>query len=60
MSAEAVVRLPNEGKQVTLAGQPLRFLATGDDSKFACVFEWTVAPGFTTGLHVHRVQEETF
>ena len=24
------------------------------------MFEWTIPPGFSTGLHVHRVQEETF
>jgi quercetin dioxygenase-like cupin family protein len=24
------------------------------------MFEWTIPPGFATGLHVHRVQEETF
>jgi quercetin dioxygenase-like cupin family protein len=24
------------------------------------MFHWTVAPGFSTGLHVHAVQEETF
>ena len=24
------------------------------------MFEWTVPAGFSTGLHVHRVQEETF
>jgi quercetin dioxygenase-like cupin family protein len=24
------------------------------------MFEWTIPAGFSTGLHVHRVQEETF
>lgn len=43
-----------------MAGEPLGFLATGENSKFACVFEWTISAGFFTGLHVHRVQEETF
>ncbi len=60
MSAQAVIRLPGEGKAVTLAGQPLVFLVTKADSKHSCMFEWTVAAGFSTGLHVHRVQEETF
>lgn len=60
MSARAVIRMPGEGKELTLAGQPLAFLVTGEDSKHACMFEWTVAAGFSTGLHVHRVQEETF
>lgn len=60
MSAKAVVRRPGEGKTVTLAGQPLVFLVTGEDTKHTSMFEWTVPPGFSTGLHVHRVQEETF
>ena len=60
MSARPILRMPGEGKTVTLAGQPMVFLVTGEDSKHACTFEWTVPPGFSTGLHVHRVQEETF
>jgi quercetin dioxygenase-like cupin family protein len=60
MSAEAVIRMPGEGKELTLAGKPLAFLVTGEDSKHTCMFEWTVPAGFSTGLHVHRVQEETF
>ena len=60
MSAEAVIRIPGEGKELTLAGKPLAFLVTGEDSKHTCMFEWTVPAGFFTGLHVHRVQEETF
>ncbi|MCK1292420.1 MULTISPECIES: cupin domain-containing protein [unclassified Bradyrhizobium] len=36
------------------------FLVTGEDTKHTSMFEWTVPPGFATGLHVHRVQEETF
>jgi quercetin dioxygenase-like cupin family protein len=60
MSAKAVIRMPGEGKQVILAGQPMAFLATGDDSRHTSMFDWTVPAGFFTGLHVHRVQEETF
>jgi quercetin dioxygenase-like cupin family protein len=60
MSAKAVIRMPNEGKSVTLAGQPLAFLVTGQDTRHTSMFEWTVPSGFSTGLHVHRVQEETF
>jgi quercetin dioxygenase-like cupin family protein len=52
--------MPGEAKTLTLAGQPLAVLVTGEDSRHACVFEWTVPAGFSTGLHVHRVQEETF
>lgn len=60
MTERATIYLPGEGKEVRLAGAPLRYLATSENSKYACVFEWTVAPGFSTGRHVHRVQEETF
>ena len=60
MSATAVVRMPGEGKEVIMGGQPLAFLVTGDDSKHTSMFEWTVPAGFSTGLHVHGVQEETF
>ncbi len=60
MSAKAVIRMPGEGKEVTLAGKPMTFLVTGDDTKHTSMFDWTVPAGFSTGLHVHRVQEETF
>ena len=60
MSANAVVRVPGEGTEVTLAGKPLMFLVTGQDTKHTSMFDWTLPAGFATGLHVHRVQEETF
>jgi quercetin dioxygenase-like cupin family protein len=60
MSAKAVIRMPGQGKEVTLAGQPMAFLVTGEDSRHTSMFDWTVPAGFSTGLHVHRVQEETF
>jgi len=60
MSAKAVVRRPGEGKQVALAGKPLVFLVTGQDTKHTSMFDWTLPAGFSTGTHVHRVQEETF
>jgi quercetin dioxygenase-like cupin family protein len=60
MSAKAIIRRPGEGKSVRLAGYPMSFLVTGDDTKHTSMFEWTIPPGFSTGLHVHRVQEETF
>src|SRR5947199_10477218 len=60
MNARAVIRRAVEGEGVTLAGQPLVFLVTGESTKHTSMFHWTVAAGFSTGLHVHRVQEETF
>ena len=32
MTAIAVIRMPGEGKEVTLAGQPMAFLVTGENS----------------------------
>lgn len=60
MSAKAVIRTPGGAKGVTLAGEPLAFLVTGEDTKHTSMFEWTIPARFSTGLHVHRVQEETF
>jgi quercetin dioxygenase-like cupin family protein len=60
MSANAVIRMPGQGKEVMLGGQPMAFLVTGEDSRHASIFELTMPTGFSTGLHVHRVQEETF
>jgi quercetin dioxygenase-like cupin family protein len=63
MSATPVIRMPaepagNEG--VTLGGQPMLFLVTAPATKHTSMFDWTIPAGFATGLHVHRVQEETF
>jgi quercetin dioxygenase-like cupin family protein len=60
MNAKAVIRRPGEGKEVSLAGKPLVFLVTGEDTKHTTMFDWTLPAGFSTGLHVHRTQEETF
>jgi quercetin dioxygenase-like cupin family protein len=60
MSAKAVVRMPGEGRGVMLAGKPLAFLVTGEDTRHTSMFDWTLPAGFATGLHVHRAQEETF
>jgi quercetin dioxygenase-like cupin family protein len=60
MSAKAVILMPGEGKELILAGQPLALLVTGEHTKHTSMFDWTLPSGFSTGLHVHRVQEETF
>lgn len=60
MSAAPVIRMPDQKHGVALRGQPLVFLVTGADTKHTSMFDWTVPAGFATGLHVHRVQEETF
>lgn len=60
MTAKPIIRMPGEGNKVHLGGQPMAFLVTGDDTRHTSMFEWTIPAGFSTGLHVHRVQEETF
>lgn len=60
MSGKAIIRKRGEGKSIRLAGHPMEFLVTGNDTRHTSMFEWTIPPGFSTGLHVHRVQEETF
>lgn len=60
MSGQPIIRRAAEGKGVKLAGQPMTFLVTRTDTRHTSMFEWIIPPGFSTGLHVHRVQEETF
>jgi quercetin dioxygenase-like cupin family protein len=60
VSTKAVIRMPGEAKGVVLSGHPMSFLVTGGDTRHTSMFDWTIPPGFSTGLHVHRVQEETF
>jgi quercetin dioxygenase-like cupin family protein len=60
MKAKAVIQMPGEPKQVVLSGHPMAFLVTGEDTKHTSMFDWTMPPRFSTGLHVHRTQEETF
>ena len=58
--AQAVILKPGEARKLKLAGQPLAVLVTKADTKHTSMFDWTLPSGFSTGLHVHRVQEETF
>jgi quercetin dioxygenase-like cupin family protein len=60
MSTDAVIRMPDENKGVSLRGHPMVFLVTGENTKHTSMFDWTIPAGFVTGRHVHRVQEETF
>lgn len=60
MSVAPVIRMPDENKGVMLRDHPMVFLVTGEHTKHTSMFDWTIPPGFATGLHVHRVQEETF
>ena len=60
MGNTAVIRMAHDGQGVTLAGQPMAFLVTGEHTKHTSMFDWTLPPRFSTGRHVHRIQEETF
>lgn len=60
MTQAAVIREPADMTGVTLAGAPMAFLVTGPQTRHTTMFDWTVPARFETGLHVHRVQEETF
>ena len=60
MSAEPVIRMPADTPGVILRGHPMVFLVTGKHTKHTSMFDWMIPPAFATGLHVHRVQEETF
>ncbi len=60
MSTSAVIHKPSDFTGVKLAGQPMAFLVTGKHTKHTSMFDWTIPARFSTGRHVHRVQEETF
>lgn len=60
MKSEAVIHLPDEAPRLIVAGHPLLVLSGAARSRHASMFDWIVPPRFATGLHVHRVQEETF
>ena len=60
MQSSPVIHLPDLAPSLTVAGHPMLVLSTAHESRHACMFDWIVPPHFATGLHVHRVQEETF
>jgi quercetin dioxygenase-like cupin family protein len=57
---QPLIRTPDDNTGVVLRGEPMAFLVTAQHTKYTSMFDWTIPPGFATGLHVHRVQEETF
>jgi quercetin dioxygenase-like cupin family protein len=60
MGNTALIRMAADRQGVSLGGQPMGFLVTGEHSQHTSMFDWTLPPRFSTGRHVHRVQEETF
>jgi mannose-6-phosphate isomerase-like protein (cupin superfamily) len=57
---QAVTREPGQGRSVSLGGTEVRFTVESSHAKGASCTEWKVAPGFDTGLHVHKQLEETW
>jgi mannose-6-phosphate isomerase-like protein (cupin superfamily) len=60
MVTGAVVLGPGEGRSVSLRGTDVVFKAESGSAEGASSVEFTAAPGFDTGLHVHQRLEETF
>jgi mannose-6-phosphate isomerase-like protein (cupin superfamily) len=61
MGSEHTVLLgPGEGRSVSLRGTHVAFKVESDTADRASCVEFTAAPGFDTGLHVHERLEETF
>jgi quercetin dioxygenase-like cupin family protein len=61
MSVEAIVVQSNEGKALSLRGTRVAYKAEGErPGGGPTVLEFTAAPGFGTGDHVHSRIEEIF
>jgi mannose-6-phosphate isomerase-like protein (cupin superfamily) len=60
MRGQRVLLAPGEGRSVSLRGTEVRFKVGSDDAEGASCVEFTAAPGFDTGLHVHERLEETW
>ena len=60
MKTQAVIHRPGQARELKIAGQPMAILVTGEHTRHTSMFDWILPAGFATGLHVHRVQEETF
>ena len=61
MSVEAIVLQAGEGKTLSLRSAEIAYKAGGErPGGGPTVLEWTAAPGFSTGDHVHSKIEEIF
>ena len=58
MSVEGIILRPGEARTVSLGGNQFTFMVTGEDAKGASAVEFRAAPGFDSGVHVHRSVEE--
>lgn len=60
MSIEGLILNQGEARSIGARGFEVTFLVTGEQAQGASVFEFTVAPGFDAGAHVHAHIEEIF
>ena len=60
MWGESVISAAGEGDSVSLRGTEVTFKVSSDQAAGASCLEFAAAPGFDTGLHVHKKLEETF
>lgn len=60
MGGRAVFLEPGDGRSVSLRGTRVGFKVESDRAEGASCTEWVAAPGFDTGLHVHRRLEESW
>jgi mannose-6-phosphate isomerase-like protein (cupin superfamily) len=60
MRSHGVLLTPGEGRSVSLRGTEVRFKVRSENADGASCVEFTAAPGFDTGLHVHERLEETW
>ncbi len=60
MRGLSVMSAVGEGESVSLRGTEVTFKVPSDQAAGASCLEFAAAPGFDTGLHVHKQLEETF
>src|SRR5919202_1753558 len=60
MRGQRVLLARGKGRSASLRGTEVRFKVSSDDAEGASCVEFTAAPGFDTGLHVHERLEETW
>jgi mannose-6-phosphate isomerase-like protein (cupin superfamily) len=60
MGSRTVLLAPGGGRSVSLRSTEVTFKVESDSAEGASFVEFTAAPGFDTGLHVHEGLEETF
>jgi mannose-6-phosphate isomerase-like protein (cupin superfamily) len=60
MRGRTILLDPGEGRAASLRGTTVSFKVESTSAAGANCVEFTAAPGFDTGLHVHQRLEETF